>query len=235
MAEDEPDAVSQVSERMATGQGRASRFTQPGQEEYGAARQHRGYGERRRGAHPPDERAGQCRPGGVRDRAGQLDACVRRGQRVGRHQRGHERRRGHAVGDGAGRADEAEHREQRQRQQPELRERQHPDERRHAQELCEDHDARARGAIRQHARGDGEQQERQRLRRLEPARLAGAGTEGEHRHDRGGRQADLLGRLCREVRPCETSERRRKTCRGRRERRCRACNGDHACTVRGSA
>jgi hypothetical protein len=108
--------------------------------------------------------------------------------------------------------EQAQQRERRHTQQADrLRQRQDTDERHHAQHLGGGHEAPARHAIGEHARRDGQEQERQRLRGLEQPGRAGAGAESEHGDERRRREADLLGRLRRQIGPGQPVEGGRKT------------------------
>ena len=66
------------------------------------------------GADPADEGAAERRPCREGDAAGELEAPVRRAERLGSDQGGHERGRRDAIGNRARGADEAEERKQRE-------------------------------------------------------------------------------------------------------------------------
>ena len=68
------------------------------------------------------------------------------------------------------------------------------------------HQPPPRDAVGEQARGDREQDERQRQRGLQQAGLAFADAEQQHRDDRGRGQRDLLGRLRRQIGPGQAVE-----------------------------
>ena len=97
-----------------------------------------------------------------------------------RHQRWHQGGRCHAVSNGAADRDEAEQREQRQRHRP-ARSAPGCGQRRGAQAFRARHQPAPRDAVGEQARGDREQDERQRQRGLQQAGLAFADPEQDHR------------------------------------------------------
>jgi hypothetical protein len=157
----------------------------------------------RRSSRPTPRRA---QAAGEGDGARQLDPRIGCRQCRARHQRRDQRRRGDAIGDRARRAEEAEKRQHRQAEQAEHGQHEHGGERRGAQRLGADHEAATREAVGEQPRRDRQQQERQGLRRLQHAGRAGAGAERENGDERRRGQADLLGRLRRQIGPGEASE-----------------------------
>jgi hypothetical protein len=79
-----------------------------------------------------------------------------------------------------------------------------------------DHQSAPRRPVGQQPGRDREQQDRQRLRGLEQAGLAGASAQHQDGHERRGSQAHLFGRLGCKVRPGQPIEGSRKTSRGGR-------------------
>ncbi len=207
MAEHERRPFPELAEGMSGGGRRPGWLPQAGEQEHRPHREPRGQRESRPGARPAHERAGQGGTAGERHRAGQLDPPVGRGQRGGRHEARHQSRRGHVVGDGATGTDEAEQRQGRNGEQPELGDAEDGQQGHDPQAFGRGHEPAARRTIGQHAGGNGEDQEGQRLGGLQPARLAGAGAgEGQDGHDGRRRQADLLGRLRRQIGPGQAVE-----------------------------
>jgi hypothetical protein len=202
----ETGALLEIADDMARRQLGPRLLGEAGQQDDGTSREHRGEDEGRCRSGPADERTGECRSCREGETTGQLEPAVRRRERAARHQRGDQSRCRDAEGDGSGRRDEADRGEQRQRQQtkPHQRRQREQGERPHG--LGDRHQAAPRHAVGDDAGGEGEQQERQALRRGEHARLADPGAEDQHRDHRGRGEADLLGGLRREIRPGEAVE-----------------------------
>ena len=129
MGEEEARSFLEVAADVARRQGRPRRLGKPEEQNYGVAGERRRDAEGRSRADPTDEGAAERRPCREGDAARELEAPVRRAERLGSDQGGHERGRRDAIGNRARGADEAEKRKKRKRQQSGEGEKKHGQER----------------------------------------------------------------------------------------------------------
>jgi hypothetical protein len=168
VAGDEGRAVAHIAPDIAARRRRARRLLDPEQQRRRDDRQSRGDGHGHAAAKPLDEHTAERWARSKSRGAGDLDPRIRRGKRSGgRHHRGNERRCRDAVGHSSAGADEAEHRQQGERERPGRQQHQHEHEGHDPQALRRCHQAGAGHPVGQHAEGNCDQQERQRLGRLQ--------------------------------------------------------------------
>ena len=200
MAEEKARSFLEVAADMARRQGRAWRLGEAKEQDHGVAGERRREAEGRSRADPTDEGAaegGPCRKG---DAARELEAPVRRSERLGSDHGGHERGSRDAIRNRARGANEAEKRKERKRQQSGEGEKKHRQERERAHPLGKCHQVAAGGAVGEKACRDREEEEGQGLGRLQQACFTRARAECEDGDDGGRREPDLLGGLREEIR-----------------------------------
>ncbi|MGY3118556.1 hypothetical protein ACVWXQ_002493 [Bradyrhizobium sp. S3.14.4] len=128
------------------------------------------------------------------------------GNQLRAHQRGHQGRRRHAVDDRAAYGGKAEQSQQRQIERAQCEQQHDGRQRDRAQRFGTRHQRAAGDAVGEQAGRNGEQDKGQGEGGLEQTGLAFRNTQREHGDDRGRGQRDLLGRLRRQVGPCEAVE-----------------------------
>ncbi len=197
-------------QRVPSRRGCTGRLVDPGQQHHRNDRERGGKPEGGRGADPSDQHPTQRRSAGESDRAREFDPRIGRRQLLGRHQRRHQSGRRHAVDDRSAHRDKAGQRQQRQRERVEPDQGQDGEQRHGPQRFRSGHQPAPRDAVGEQARGDREQDERQRQRGLQQSGLAFTDAEHQHRDDRSGGQGDLLGRLGGKIGPSQTVEGRRQ-------------------------
>src|SRR5580704_16426578 len=169
MGEEKARSLLEVAADVARRQGRTWRLGEAKKQDHGVAGERRRETEGRSRADPTDEGAskgGSCREG---DAARELEAPVRRSERLGSDHGWHKRAIRDAIGNRARGADEAEKRKERKRQQSGEGEKKHRQEGERAHPLGKCHQVAAGGAVGEKARRDREEEEGQGLGRLQQA------------------------------------------------------------------